>query len=106
MEDSNQPSPEQIDLPTHTNINVDINTMEDFNEPSPERIDLLKRLEAKIGGNVAPHLWAACQICNLDQLSGLLQLPDAALKEINNNISSNMVRFCKYIALFLCLTRS
>jgi hypothetical protein len=41
--------------------------MEDFNQPIPERIDMFKRLQEAIG-NVTPHFWAACQICDLNML--------------------------------------
>ncbi|PVH83703.1 hypothetical protein DL98DRAFT_528998 [Cadophora sp. DSE1049] len=45
--------------------------MEDFNLPSPERIALLERLQESIG-DVPPHFWAACQICDLDALKNLV----------------------------------
>jgi hypothetical protein len=75
----------------HTNIN----TMEDFNQPSPERIDLLKRLEEAIG-DVTPHFWAACQICDLNKLNGFLQVPnpDVYVQAFSSQISQ-MVRYCK-----------
>ncbi|TAQ91193.1 hypothetical protein B7494_g486 [Chlorociboria aeruginascens] len=58
-----------------TNINtmeVFTNTMEDFNQPGPERIELLERLQEKVG-NLPPHFWATCQICDLGALERLLQ---------------------------------
>jgi hypothetical protein len=69
--------------------------MEDFNQPSPERIDLLKRLEEAIG-DVTPHFWAACQICDLDKLDGFLQVtkPDVYVQAFSSQISQ-MVRYCK-----------
>ena len=56
-----------------TNIDImeDVNTMEDFNLPSPERVALLERLQESIG-DVPPHFWAACQICDLDALKNLV----------------------------------
>lgn len=47
----------------HTNIN----TMEDFNQPTLERVALLERLQESIG-DVLPHFWATCQICDLNAL--------------------------------------
>jgi len=41
--------------------------MEDFNQPSPERVALLEHLQESIG-DVPPHFWAACQICDLNAL--------------------------------------
>ena len=45
--------------------------MEDFNLPSPERVKLLELLRHSIG-DVPPHFWAACQICDLDALKNLV----------------------------------
>ena len=83
---------------THTNIDININTMEDFNQPSSERIDLLKRLEEAIG-DVTPHFWAACQICDLDKLNGFLQVPTTKVyvQAFSSQISQ-MVRYCKLIS--------
>ena len=80
---------------THTNIDMNINTIEDFNQPSRERIDLLKRLEEAIG-DVTPHFWAACQICDLNKLNGFLQVPnpDVYVQAFSSQISQ-MVRYCK-----------
>jgi hypothetical protein len=69
--------------------------MEDFNQPSLERIDVLKRLEKAIG-DVTPHFWAACQICDLDKLNRFLQIadPDVYVWLFSSHISQ-MVRYCK-----------
>ena len=73
-----------------------INTMEDFNQPGPERIDLLKRLQESIG-DVPPHFWAACQICDLDALKSLVNCGH----EYPNILSgltlqtSTMAHYCK-----------
>jgi hypothetical protein len=69
--------------------------MEDFNQPSLERIDLLKRLEEAVG-DVTPHFWAACQICDLNKLDILLQIykPDVFIQAFSSQISQ-MVRYCK-----------
>ncbi|PMD18191.1 hypothetical protein NA56DRAFT_751498 [Hyaloscypha hepaticicola] len=45
--------------------------MEDFNLPTLERTALLGRLHESIG-DVPPHFWAACQICDLDALKSLV----------------------------------
>jgi hypothetical protein len=46
-------------------------TMEDFNVPTPERVALLESLQESIG-DIPPHFWAACQICDLDALKTLV----------------------------------
>ncbi|KAH8645379.1 hypothetical protein BGZ60DRAFT_392773, partial [Tricladium varicosporioides] len=80
---------------TNEHRHTDINTMEDFNQPSPERIDLLERLEEAIG-DVTPHFWAACQICDLNKLNSFLQVPnpDVYVQAFSSQISQ-MVRYCK-----------
>jgi len=70
-----------------------INTMEDFNQPGPERIDLLKRLQESIG-DVPPHFWAACQICDLGALEKLLHYEAGVVRGISSQ-TSQMVRHCK-----------
>jgi hypothetical protein len=44
---------------------------EDFNLPGPERASLLKLLQEAIG-DVPPHFWAACQVCDLEALKDLV----------------------------------
>ncbi len=70
-----------------------INTMEDFNQPSPERTKLLERLHEQIGA-VAPHFWAACQICDLGALEKFLDHEDIYVQAIASQ-TSQMVRHCK-----------
>jgi hypothetical protein len=79
----------------HRHRHTNFNTMEDFNQPSPERIELLKRLEEAIG-DVTPHFWAACQICDLNKLNGFLQVPnpDGYVQAFSSQISQ-MVRYFK-----------
>jgi hypothetical protein len=67
--------------------------MEDFNQPSPERIDLLKRLDEAFG-NVTPHFWAACQICDLNMLACFLQEKEIFVQSFSSQVSQ-MVRYCK-----------
>jgi hypothetical protein len=43
-----------------------------FNIPSAERVALLESLQVSIG-DVPPHFWAACQICDLDALRTLVK---------------------------------
>ena len=52
---------------------------EDCNLPSQERLSLLERLQVALG-DVTPHFWAACHLCDL-QMLGLL----AQTAEINPN---------------------
>ena len=70
--------------------------MEDFNLPSPERVALLKSLQDSIG-NVPPHFWAACQICDIDALKTLVdcgrQFPRILLELTYNTYT--MVQYCK-----------
>jgi hypothetical protein len=40
---------------------------EDYNLPSKERVSLLERLQVALG-DVPPHFWAACQLCDLQGL--------------------------------------
>ena len=77
---------EDIDLPN-------INTMEDFNVPSPERVALLKRLQ-EIMGDVTPHFWAACQICDLSALQTIIHKPIGDLVA-HNGSAITMARLCK-----------
>jgi hypothetical protein len=67
--------------------------MEDFNQPSPERVALLERLQESIG-DVPPHFWAACQICDLGALENILHKPAADILGISYQ-TSQMVRHCK-----------
>ncbi|KAJ8062621.1 hypothetical protein OCU04_009144 [Sclerotinia nivalis] len=53
-------------------INCNVNTTENYNLPTVERVALLKQLQEAIG-DVPPHFWAACQICDLDALKGLIK---------------------------------
>jgi hypothetical protein len=46
--------------------------VEDFNEPTTQRVALLKRLEEEMG-NVAPHFWAACQVCDIQKLAQFVE---------------------------------
>jgi hypothetical protein len=55
-------------------------TNEDCNLPSEERLSLLERLEASLG-DVPPHFWAACHLCDLQKLALLVQTA-----ELNPNI--------------------
>jgi hypothetical protein len=65
-------------VPSHTiNLNIPAEAMpppqqplftdEDCNLPSQERLGLLERLQASLG-NVPPHFWAACHLCDLQKL--------------------------------------
>lgn len=70
--------------------------MEDFNLPTLERTALLGRLHESIG-DVPPHFWAACQICDLDALKSLVNCG----REYPNILSgltlqtSTMAHYCK-----------
>ncbi|KAH8594138.1 hypothetical protein B0O99DRAFT_595842 [Bisporella sp. PMI_857] len=64
--------------------------MEDFNLPSTERVALLERLQETFG-NVTPHFWAACQICDLSALEQLLHEPPRVI-EGALFVTSQMVR--------------
>lgn len=46
--------------------------MEDYNIPSPERVALLAHLQEAIG-DVPPHFWAACQVCELKALEMFIE---------------------------------
>ena len=67
--------------------------MEDFNVPSPERVALLKCLQELIG-DIPPHFWAACQICDLAALEKLVHYEPGVLVGIGSQ-TSQMVRHCK-----------
>jgi len=67
--------------------------MEDFNQPITERIKLLERLHEQIG-TVAPHFWAACQICDLGALEEISQQKFRFLQPLPSQ-TSQMVRHCK-----------
>jgi hypothetical protein len=67
--------------------------MEDFNQPSPERTKLLKRLDEQIGA-VAPHFWAACQICDISALEKFLDHEYIYVQGIADQVSQT-VRHCK-----------
>jgi hypothetical protein len=45
---------------------------EDCNLPSQERRSLLERLQVALG-DVTPHFWAACNLCDLQMLEVLAQ---------------------------------
>jgi hypothetical protein len=47
-------------------------TAEDFNQPTAERVAILKRLEEAMG-SVAPHFWAACQVCDIQKLDQFVE---------------------------------
>jgi len=60
----------------HISLHISLHTlsedMEDFNIPSAERVALLERLQEAMG-NVPPHFWAACQICDLKALEKMTE---------------------------------
>ncbi|KAH9211252.1 hypothetical protein DL95DRAFT_306322 [Leptodontidium sp. 2 PMI_412] len=55
-------------------------TDEDCNLPSQERLSLLERLQILLG-DVPPHFWAACHLCDVRKLELLVQTA-----ELNPNI--------------------
>jgi hypothetical protein len=57
-------------------------TDEDCNLSGQERLSLLERLQVSLG-NVPPHFWAACHLCDLQELAFLVQTAD-----LNPNIVS------------------
>jgi hypothetical protein len=50
-------------------------TDEDCNLPSQERLNLLERLQTSLG-DIPPHFWAACHLCDLQKLALLVQTAD------------------------------
>jgi hypothetical protein len=80
---------------------------EDYNLPSKERVSLLERLQVALG-DVPPHFWAACHLCDLQELELL-----ARTAELNPNVvrivgieSYTMIAQCKLniIRLFYVVT--
>jgi len=55
-------------------------TDEDCNLPSQERLNLLERLQISLG-DIPPHFWAACHLCDVQKLALLVQTA-----ELNPNI--------------------
>ncbi|PSS08595.1 hypothetical protein M430DRAFT_187230 [Amorphotheca resinae ATCC 22711] len=47
-------------------------TEEDYNLPSEERRALLQRFQEALG-DVPPHFWAACQLCDMKSLEALVK---------------------------------
>ena len=80
-------------------------TDEDCNLPSPERLNLLERLQVSLG-DIPPHFWAACHLCDVQKLALLVQTA-----ELNPNIVSiaagqtyTMVANCKMSMLLGSIT--
>ena len=55
-------------------------TDEDCNLPNQERSNLLERLQILLG-DVPPHFWAACHLCDVQKQASLVQTA-----ELNPNI--------------------
>lgn len=82
-------------------------TDEDCNLPSQERFNLLERLQISLG-DIPPHFWAACHLCDVQKLALLVQTA-----ELNPNIvciaagqTYTMVANCKMSTIGLITTRS
>lgn len=75
---------------------VEQSTKEDYNLPSEPRKVLLRQLKDLVG-NVAPHFWAAIQVCSLDSLGKLVQRAqtDADLVFAAGKATHDIVRLCK-----------
>lgn len=55
-------------------------TAEEFNQPSEERVQLLQQLQSELG-DVPKYYWAACQVCDIEQLKILVQI-----SQLNSNV--------------------
>ena len=69
---------------------------EDFNLPSQERLSLLKRLQGSLG-DVPPHFWAACHLCDLQRLESLVQSAefDPIIVRVAAGQTYSMIKSCK-----------
>lgn len=69
----------------------------DFNLPTEERLALLKDLQAEIG-DVPLHFWAACQLCDLQSLTQLVQVAriSPAVIRVIAAYTIDMVKDCMY----------
>jgi hypothetical protein len=69
---------------------------EDCNLPSQERRCLLERLQVALG-DVSPHFWAACNLCDLQMLEVLAQQAELNPNTIYIVIGQTytMIRHCK-----------
>jgi len=52
-----------------------IPTDEDYNLPSEERRAILRRLQENVG-DVPPHFWAQCQLCNIKRLEAFVTISE------------------------------
>jgi hypothetical protein len=72
-------------------------TAEDFNEPTAQRVAILKRLEEAIG-SVAPHFWAACQVCHIQKLAQFVEFSHRegpGMARIVAAQTQPMIKYCK-----------
>jgi hypothetical protein len=72
-------------------------TEEDYNLPSEERRALLQRFQEALG-DVPPHFWAACQLCDMKSLEALVKSAECCpdlLGLVIGQTGKEMIAYCK-----------